>query len=871
MSSQVFLVLAIAAIVCAVGVGEAVRWFESRLLKQELLVQTEQAATLISAAVTSATISGDQALVQNIVEHASSAIPEIHFVDVFDAQGATFVHWEKANAEHPERHVILDNDIVSGGQKFGAVKIQWDLSHADKHIDEHVLLVQLYVVGGTVLLSLIFFVATQLLVGKPLRIVHRRLLSAASGHGYDAAPLPGSTARELVDVGETAQQLAELLRERKLFESNLSAARQQLVDAIESLSDGFAIFDADDRLVICNQNFRNLYDISADLVQPGERFEDIIREGARRGQLKETKDDSNKIEEWVAHRMEQHRNPSGSIEQQLSNGKWIRVEERKTSNGGIVGLRVDITELKKRQHELGDAKEKAEIANRAKSQFLAMMSHEIRTPLNAVLGVFGLLGDTPLNAEQDKYTDTGRRSAEALLDLINDILDFSKMEAGKLELEVAPFELKEIIETVQDVVGSRAQEQGIFVEAIIDPDTPRFLNGDAGRLRQVLLNLVGNAVKFTNEGGVTIKVSPQAETQDGVTLYFEVIDTGIGIDMQHHDKLFAEFMTLNPAYTQKFNGTGLGLAISKKLLDMMGGEIDFTSQPGEGSRFWFSLTLPVLTESDFEEYDHHSPDQNKVVASSVYGRILVAEDNPANQMITRVLLEKAGHKADVVANGIEAVAAVQRRSYDLVLMDVGMPEMGGVEATREIRKIAGPRAKVPIVAMTAHVMRGDRESLLSAGMDDYLAKPASKLQLLQMVAKWLSAASVDVEHAPTATPMDDESNAIVDHAVLKQMAEDTDPSMMPELISIFITQARERFAAILEAAEANDITRVEDEAHALKSSAATFGVMRLHQLARDLEAAGKAQDATFIAQNAPNITAEGEAAIAGLEDFLKQS
>jgi PAS domain S-box-containing protein len=999
LSRQILAAVAIITLASGLFAGEVVRRIETDLLKKELDTRNKHSVALISAVVVDAMITEDRPLIETIIGQAANSIEEIHFIDVFNESGQKVASWAKPTHEHPNHHAVLKENIVFQGETFGSVTTQWDLIAANQQLKRRVLSVQGYVAGGMILLATFFFIVMRFVVSKPLGLVHNQIHNALTGKSDDTTRLPRHAARELAELGASAGHLTTLYAERRAFQIELSNAREQLVDAIESLSDGFAIYDANDRLVICNQRYKEIYSESADLMVPGTQFEDIIREGAQRGQYQIFEGD---VEEWVNTRMMQHLHPSEPVEQELPNGRWLRIEERKTRDGGIVGFRVDITELKQREFELrkseermratvdtamdcivsintqgeiiqfnpaaedtfgfkqsdvlgkemtslivpeqyrkghregmahflktgegpvinnrieieaqrsdgfvfpielsisvskeadGDifvayirditerrqaeidltkAKEDAEVANQAKSQFLAMMSHEIRTPINGVLGTLGLLTDTKLNEEQIKYTTAGRQSAEGLLGILNDILDFSKMEAGKLDFENVPFELTQLIEVVTDVLKPRASEKEIAIDAVIESDTPRFLKGDEGRIRQVLLNLAGNAVKFTDHGGVFITVSAENETDNETTLKFEVSDTGIGINPAHHDDLFAEFTTLNPAYTQKFGGTGLGLAISRSLIQMMGGSIDFTSTPDEGSRFWFTLTLPKLSKGEIEEHITTNTTATENVTFELTGRILLAEDNPANQMIAKTMLQKSGLEVDVAANGLEAVSACTKRRYDLILMDVGMPEMGGVEATQEIRNSNSLNSKTPIVAMTAHVMRGDRESLLSEGMDDYLAKPASKVQLLETVRKWLPGTSLGVstKQRLTAETTQDDSNlniSSIDRAILIQLGEDTDPSMLPDLIGTFISHAKERFGAISEATEAKDMHRLEEEAHALKSSAATFGANRLHQMAANLENAGREKDVDFAELNSPQLVEEGNIVVEELETFL---
>ncbi len=926
-------------------------------------------------------------------------------------------------------------------------------------------------------------------------------------------------------------------------EREANRVRALLGDAVESLAEGFILFDPDDRLVLTNTRCRNMFSDIAHLFEPGTTYENIIRGAVGSGAVAVPA--GMDAEAYIRARLEQHHNPKGSLEQQLAGGVWIQVNDQVLSNGWRVGTRVDITEIKvreeafrrealiweqmydgvmitdlmgtitnwnpaaqamfgytsdemlgrtpdflsskdsaqglsieilegvghagrwngemrfvrkngsegisqtvvvplrneasqpiaaiwvnqdvterKRSEEaLRTAKEQAESANIAKSRFLATMSHEIRTPMNGVLGMLELLLDTKLADEQRNYIDTARKSGEGLLVIIDDILDFSKMEAGKLALENVSFDLRDVTENVLDLLALRAQAKGIELSAFIDPAVPKRLRGDPGRLRQIILNLVGNAIKFTDRGGVGLTVTSKAGIAGRASVRFEIADTGVGIPVERQTEMFSEFTQADPSTTRKYGGTGLGLAISKKLAELMHGDIGFSSVANKGSIFWFTaefdrqpgveqpeqegwdarighlrvlvvddnetagrvlarrlavrglmvdwvqdedialtslrnaaskgepfdvaivdktlpgmggealcrnirasgdvgrpklvLTTPVSHRESTEriltagvDVHIHKPIRQRTlidtflaitghgpivrqpelpslpdkptpeapvtspsvqVAEPVRARLLLAEDSKINQVVAIAMLSKLGYQIDAVENGREALEAVQARAYDLVLMDVSMPEMDGLDATRAIRALPGDVSRVPIIAMTAHAMESDREKCLQSGMNDYVPKPVNRQKLLDTVARWLgehsdskpiraSAKPVPrpseppkhtkpTERPPAIKPAPlskaaSPSGNVLDETVLQQLQADTNLEIMQDLIRTYIAESAERLKRMAAAAAQGDITTLGREAHALKSSSGTFGAAKLQEQARALEMACRAGDAT---------------------------
>ncbi len=558
-------------------------------------------------------------------------------------------------------------------------------------------------------------VAARPTLYRSLRITASEPLDEALAPWRATCGVVATAAAVLVALALTAATLAQWQFNRLGDAREAEARSARMLDqALAVLPDGFLLCDKDDRVLRWNQRYLEMFPWLRGVIAAGVPFQALADRFVEAAPLAAP---PAQRQEWLRERAAQHRAGEGEWERDLGNGLVVHVTDRRTPEGGVVSVFHDVTAAERR---LAQAKQNAEAANQAKSQFLATMSHEIRTPLNAVLGLNELILHSGLDSQQRRWAELIGSSGRLLLALINDILDVSRIEAGRMALDIAPFDVRVAVEGVVALMQERALAKGLALRLAFAPAGEARLVGDVIRIQQILFNLVGNAVKFTDRGEVRVAVAVRPRAGADVWLEMSVADTGIGIPAGALPTLFDRFTQADSTTMRRYGGSGLGLAITREIVHMMDGTIATESTPGEGSRF--KVTIPLRPAARDDGTDGADAAASESARSGPLS-VLVAEDNDVNQILISAVLARMGHRTHLVADGRQAVEAVRTGGYDVVLMDLQMPGMDGMEATQAIRALPGERAQVPIVAMTANAFDEDRAACLAAGMDDYVAKP----------------------------------------------------------------------------------------------------------------------------------------------------
>lgn len=514
--------------------------------------------------------------------------------------------------------------------------------------------------------------------------------------------------------------------ELTLVRARARTAESRLREAMEALPEGVVFLDAEGRYVMWNAKYAEIYARSADLFQEGARLADTLRIGIGRGDYPQA---VGREDEWLAERLALMDNPGVRHEQQLANGRWIMIEERRTSDGGVIGLRVDITEMKAQAARLEAALEAANAASRAKTDFLANMSHEIKTPLNGVIGLADVLSRTRLDEDQRDILKTLAASAGDLNGLLSDLLDFSRLQAGKVEITEVPFDLAAAVEESVEPFRGMARARGLALSVALADEARGQVMGDGARLKQVLTNLVSNAVKFTAAGAVSVKVARSATG----AVFFEIRDTGVGFDQARVEQLFGGFEKADASLARSFGGTGLGLSICRRLCGLMGGAIHAMGEEGKGAAFTVVLPLPPVAQEAPAEPEAGGYPPLKV---------LLVDDNATNRKVVDLMLTPLGAEVTSCENGREAVAAFYRQPFDVILMDLAMPVMDGLSATAAIREIerVESKARTPLVVLSANFSADDRAATARAGADAHLGKPIKAEELITTMMAVLEAA-----------------------------------------------------------------------------------------------------------------------------------
>lgn len=571
-----------------------------------------------------------------------------------------------------------------------------------------------------------------------LELKQAELFAANRKLGNHAQQLSNEIVETRAEVAMVRGENQRVRTELGVANEKVQIAERRLWHSIETIQDGFAFFDADNRMIVANRAYLAVFE-ELEEAQPGITYPRILQLLTEEGIVNIGHEPP---ADWRARMQDRwQQDDPEPMEIQLWNGEHVRIFDRRGPSGDVVSLALNITSSVRYEEQLHDARERAEAANRAKSAFLANMSHEIRTPMNGVVGMAELLTETDLNNEQRLFVETIKHSGEALLVIINDVLDYSKIEADKLVLHPEPFDLEKTLNEVVMLLQPTARGKGLALKVDYDRSVPTSFVGDPGRIRQIVTNLMGNAVKFTLKGEVLLRVVGSNEDVGRTTLQITVEDTGIGIAPDKVDHVFGEFNQVEDDRNRQFEGTGLGLAITKRLIEMMQGQVWVESKEGVGSCFGFRITLQVEGDqcadtphdADSDTEAQNTGPTDKALSRNI-PKVLLAEDNRTNQLVFRKMVGRLDIDLRTANDGFEAFEAFQNDRPDVIFMDISMPGMDGKEATARIRALEGEGPHVPIVAVTAHALDGDREMVIAAGLTDYLTKPLRKDALIEKLA-----------------------------------------------------------------------------------------------------------------------------------------
>lgn len=658
------------------------------------------------------------------------------------------------------------------------------------------------------------------------------------------------------------------LRQKERVEDERANARRTLENALESMSDGFVMFDPDDRLVACNSRYKEFYSISAPFIMPGALFDDIMREGALRGQYPQAQGD---IEKFVTDSKAFHRGNYPPMERLLPDGRWVLITERRTPDGGVVGIRTDITPLKRAMQDLASARDAARAAGEAKSQFLARMSHELRTPLNGILGFSELLlDDQRLDEAQLEKIRNLHNAGKHLLELVNGLLDLSKIESGRMEFASRAFLLQDVIQSCAALVAPDVTRKRLEFTLNLDGHLPKAVLGDPTRLRQVILNLLSNAVKFTPSGG---SIFFRAMLKGREKLRIEVRDTGPGISPEHQRLIFEDFVQIASMTQSEALGTGLGLAITSRLIKQMGGEIGCQSQAGAGCLFWFEIPLLLAEEPVPIEKTETKKDMAALKPRKL--RLLVVDDVKANRDVAGALLANLGHDASFASGGAEALEKLPSDDFDAVLMDLQMPQMDGLAAARAIRAMPAPLSAVPIFALTASVMPEQIAAAHEAGMNGHIGKPLSRETLAAALATLPRPGPGPAPQAQgnTDAPPLPADEATVDGSVLELLRAELKGAAAGVIREFMVEMKiiRDHFAAEL----AQDRPRpdlIAGDAHRLLGAARTLGARALCRRLEEFQKLQPRGSPIFRIENTAalqGVITETDQALVELESFFQ--